>query len=247
VISKTEGIIIGDKDYGESSKIIFILTKEYGLISAIAKGVKRLKSKLRGVSDKLTFGYFHLYYHEHKLSTLIEVDIIDHLKVIKEDITKISYLSYLGDLVSQVLRQVNKDACKIDIYEAFKASMLKINNHFDPLVITNILELKLLSYLGVKPNLDSCVNCGDNKKIATISVDRGGFICSKCLKGEPIISSKALKLIRLYYYVDIAKITKLKIKDEVKKEINQFINQYYEKYTGLYLKGKQFAESIGVI
>ena len=142
------------------------------------------------------------------------------------------------------MRQVNNDDYQKEIYDIFKASLLKINDHFDPLIITNILELKLLSYLGVKPNLDNCVSCGDDHSIATISIDKGGFICLACLSKEHIISSKAIKLIRLYYYVDIAKITKLKISDQVKKEINFFINQYYEKYTGLYLKNKQFAESL---
>ena len=51
-------------------------------------------------------------------------------------------------------------------------------------------------------------------------------------------------MIRLYYYVDISKITKLEVKKEVSDEINAFLDDYYEKYTGLYLKSKDFLKQI---
>ena len=49
---------------------------------------------------------------------------------------------------------------------------------------------------------------------------------------------------RMYYYVDLSKITKLEVSDEVTKEINDFLDSYYERYTGLYLKSKDFMKQI---
>ena len=60
------GIILKERDYGESSKILDVLTKEYGIIGVISKGSKKLKSTLGGVSTKLTYGTFHIYYKEDK-------------------------------------------------------------------------------------------------------------------------------------------------------------------------------------
>ena len=48
----------------------------------------------------------------------------------------------------------------------------------------------------------------------------------------------------MFYYVDIAKITKLEISNEVKKEIDTFIDDYYDRYTGLYLKSKQLLTNL---
>ncbi len=239
MIKKVEGIIINEKDFSESSKIIDVLTKEYGLISILAKGVKKLKSNLRGVTMKLTYGYFHIYYKEDKLSTLIDIDIIDNLKVIKKDLTKISYVVYICELVKQVIKQPNKETNNDEIYEITIAAILKINEEFDPKVITNIVELKMLSYLGVQPIIDKCIVCGDTASIITISTDKGGFLCLQCRHNEPIISDKAIKFIRMFYYLDISKITKLNINNTIIREIDNFIDQYYDKHTGLYLRVKQ--------
>ena len=246
MIEKVEGIIINEKDYSESSKIIDIFTKEHGIISVIAKGVKRIKSNLRGVSTKLTYGYFHIYYKENKLSTLIDVDIINNLKIIRTDLLKMSYVSFIFELVGQVLKQGNKELNNEEIYNIFIASILKINEQYDPMVITNILELKLLNYLGVNPTIDECIICGNTSEIATISVDKGGFLCLQCCKNEHIVSDKTIKFIRMFYYLDISKISKLDISDDIKKEIDNFVNAYYDKHTGLYLKSKEFLNKVKI-
>ena len=110
--------------------------------------------------------------------------------------------------------------------------------------MTNILEIKYLDYLGVGLNLDSCVSCGSKAGIITIDGDRGGYICSKCYQNEFIVDKKTIELIRMYYYVDIKSISKLKISDKVKNEINTFLNTYYDRYTGLYLKSKNFLKKL---
>ena len=77
-------------------------------------------------------------------------------------------------------------------------SLLKINENYDPLVITNILELKLLSYLGVEPILNRCSVCG-NTNVVTLSKDRNGLICNKCRTYEHIVDKRTIKFIRMYY------------------------------------------------
>ncbi len=240
MIKKVEGIVIREQDYSESSKIINILTKEYGIIGVIAKGAKRMKSSLRGVSGKLTYGYFHIYYKKDKLSDLISVDLINSFKNIKKDIIKISYTSYLIELVQQIVKEEPHE----EVYKLLIDTITKIDEGYSPLVITNILELKLLSYLGVNPILDACAICGNKTDIITLSADKGGYVCINCYDNDRKVSQKAIKLIRMFYYVDIAKISKLEISDEVKREIDTFINDYYDKYTGLYLKSKKLLDNL---
>ena len=62
MIEKVEGIVLNEKSYGEKSKIINVLTKEYGLIGLMAKGAKAIKSPLCSVTGKLTYGYFYIIY-----------------------------------------------------------------------------------------------------------------------------------------------------------------------------------------
>ncbi|MBE6139867.1 MAG: DNA repair protein RecO [Firmicutes bacterium] len=234
-----EGIIISTRNYGDTSKILDILTKEYGVIGVIAKGCKSLKSNLRSITDKLTYATFTIYYKKDKLSILSEASVINNFSNIKKDIEKISYASFLMDLTKQVYKQCDDN----NLYDLLISSLIKINDNFNPLIITNIIELKYLEYLGVMPNITGCSICG-SKSVVTLSSDKGGYLCSKCHTNEPIVSDKAIKLVRMYTLVDIDKIEKLDIKKDVVYEVNNFINDYYDRYTGLYLKSKSFLKNI---
>ena len=238
-LEKVKGIIIKDINYKESSKILHILTREYGNIGVISKGCRNMKSKLRSVSSKLPYGYFYIS-KKDELSTLIEVDIIDDLKNIKKDFSKIGYLSYLVDLTNQVIKETNN----FSLFDIMSSAIEKINSGFDPMIITNIVELKFLEDLGVKPILDCCSICGSKEEIVTISSDTGGYICRNCYTNQYVVDLKTIKLLRMFYYVDISKIKELNILDKNKYEINNFLTGYYERYTGLYLKSKDFLESI---
>ena len=229
---KIEGRVINETNYSESSKILSVLTKDFGIISIMSKGCRKIKSKLRSVSTKLTYGNFLINYKENGISTLIDVDTIFVFKNIMLDINKISYSSYILELAKQ-----NSDS---DILDILIKSLNKIEEGLDPLIISLIAELKYLKYLGIDISLDCCSECGSTSDILTLSSDRGGYICKDCYNNEFIVTEKTIKVIRLLYHVDIDKLTKLNLSEKTIKEINTFLEEYYDKYSGLYLKSKKF-------
>lgn len=235
-IEKVTGIVLSDTNYSESSKILNVLTKEHGKIGIISKGCRNLKSSLRSVSSKLTYGYFNIYYKKEGLSVLISVDIINDFSNIKQDLFKIGYATFLSDLTNQVLKETSSN----EIFDLFINGLIKINDDFDPMIIANIIELKYLNYLGVMPILDCCSVCGSNKKIVTVSSFSGGYLCVNCYKNDYIVDEKTVKLLRMFNYVDISKIKELNILPKNKNEINRFLENYYDRYTGIYLKSKDF-------
>ena len=239
MLKQVEGIIASSVNYGETSKIVNILTKD-GMIGAIAKGAKNIKSPLRSFTVNLTYGSFYLYYNDNKLSTLKSADIINEFKNIKKDIILISYMSFLIDLATQVMKQNNDE----EIYNLLITTLYKIDEGLNPMVMTNILELKYLDYLGVGFDFNTCCKCGKKSNIVTIDPDVGGYICKNCYTNEIIYDSKTLKMLRMYYLVDIKSISKLKISDNIIKNINYFVNTYYDRYTGLYLKSKKFLNEL---
>ena len=239
-IESVEGLVLTETNYSESSKILNVLTKEHGLIGIMSKGCRNPKSKLHGVSRKLIHGIFNIYYKEKGLSTLISVDIINSFSKTVMDLEKISYASFILDLTNQVVKQNDSD----EILELVIDTLGKIEEGLNPIALTNILELKLLDYLGVAPNIDSCSHCGSTKNIITLASDSGGYVCKDCYNNEPLVSEKTIKMIRMYYYVDIKNITKLDVSDSVTNEINQFLDDYYDRYTGLYMKSKEFIRKL---
>ena len=236
---RISGIIVGEKPYKESSKIVDILTKQYGVIGVMAKGAKRLKSNLRSVSQMFTYADFIISYKKDGLSTLVSADIIDNLSMIKSDIERISYLNYISDLTKQVIKDINSSL----IYDNYIGAIIKINEGYDPMVITNILELKYTDFLGISPKFDGCVICG-KENVVTLSADKGGFVCKNHAFTERIVDPKTIKIIRMLKYVDISKISKLDISPAIKNEINDFIEDYYDRYAGLYLKSRGFLKKI---
>lgn len=238
-VISVRGIVVSSMPYKESSKIINIFTEDKGIIGCISRGCKSLKSKLRLLSEKFAYGTFQISYKENGLSTLIDGDIDNYFFNIKNDIIKISYLTYICELSTLVYKDSEDDS----IYSLMMSAIFKIEDNFNPKVITNILELQYLNYMGINLNLNECVSCG-SKKVVTISLEKGGYICAKCRRNEKLLDEKVLKLLRLYYYVDISKISNLDIDENVSNQINQIIDEYYELYSGIYPKSKKFLKDI---
>ena len=239
MLLEVEGFILSETPYGETSKIINVITKEKGLIGIMAKGAKSMKSALRASTQVFTYGVFSIYFKDGKLSTLANVDIINPLKNIRSDLTKISYLTYISELTSQVIKQTNED-----VFDMFINIVLKMEDNLDPVILTNILELKYLPLLGVGLNLDSCIKCGNKTNIVTIDASYGGLICKDCFQNELIVDKKVIQLLRMYYYVDIKSISSINVKQEYKQTINKFISDYYDSFTGLYVYSKKFLEQL---
>ena len=238
-IISVEGIVVNTTPFKENSKILNILTKDHGIIGCVSKGCKNLKSKLKTISEKFAYGTFHMYYKEDGLSTLIDGDVENYFINIRSDIIKVSYLTYICELASSAYKESNSE----DIYPLLINAILKIEEGHSPRIITNILELQLLEYLGINLNLDSCVVCGSSK-VVTLSLEKGGYVCASHRTTEELLDEKVMKLLRLYNYVDISKITNLDIDEEVSKKISHIIDLYYDQYSGVYVKSKRMLKEL---
>lgn len=239
MLKTIEGVVISETPFKENSKIINILTID-GIIGVVSKGCKNLKSPLRLVSSKLVYGEFTIYYNKDRLSTLKEGNILNNFNYIRTEPSLIPYSTYIyiTDLVTQVIKQSNPE----NIYKLYISTIKKIEEGLNPIVMMNILEIKLLDYLGCPIELNACSKCGSNKNIVTIDPDIGGYLCEKCRTNEIIYDEKTRKMLRMYYLVDIDTIKELKIKEYVINNINSFLSAYYDRYTGIYIHTKKFLE-----
>lgn len=235
MLVKTKGIVLKETPYSETSKVLNVLTSDYGLIGILSKGCKNMKSKLRGISNKMVYAEFTIKYKETGLSTLVEGNYINSFKNIFNDIKKANYSFYLMDLIYQVLVENNNK----NLFPLLEQGLIKINDGLSPELISNIIELKLLKYLGVNLNLDNCVICNSDD-IFNLDINNGGVICKDCYKEGFVFNNKTIKLLKLMKNLDLSKITNLEITDEsIFLEVNDFLHEYYSTYTGLYLHDKR--------
>ena len=235
-----EGIILYVTPFKESSEILQVLTKEYGLIGLLCCGSKKIKSKFLNKTRIYNYAKFFINYKNEGLSLVKEIDVIDYFTYFHQDIILITYLSYLGNLTYQVVKQDNDP----EILNLLLIILKKISAGLDPLVLTNILEIKYLKYLGINLNLDSCIKCGKNDHIKTINGLVGGLICSACYQKEYIVSLKTILMIKNYQHIDVEKIKEIKISPIIKTEINLFLSNYYATFTGLYVKNKELLNKL---
>ena len=210
----------------------------------------KLFGKLKLPSNNSIFNGFNYreYLKYERINYIFDIDKIIKISnnksimyKLKNSIINIGYATYLSDLVFQVVKQTNAHS---EIFDLFINALIKINENYDALVITNIIELKLLNYLGVSPILDRCSVCDNVTNIATLSAFKHGLLCKKCVTNERIVDMRTIKFIRMYYYLDISKISKIDMDNKVKNEIDDFLNEYYSSYTGLYLNSKKFIDDL---
>ena len=239
-IVKSMGIILKEINYSESSKILTVFTKDYGKIGILSKGCRNIRSKLRSVSARLIYGFFHFYYQPNGLSTLICVDVIDPFSNILSSIEDIAYANYLLELTEKIAELEKEEV----LFDLLIATLEKMNEGVPSKILSCIFSLKVLPLLGCGLVLDSCVGCGSLENIVTIDLEQGGFLCHKCLTNQSLVDHKLIQLMRLSMEVDVSKIKKLSLDQDLVDSFSNFLDEYYEKYTGISLKSKIFLKNI---
>lgn len=225
-----EGIILSETNYSETSKILNILTNKYGLIGVLSKGSRNIKSKLRGISMKLVYAEFTINYKEKKLSNLIEGNLINSFKNIMTDYNKMKYANNSVNLILNVLKENNHK----NLYNILKDTLIKIDEGFNPEIMYLILSIKVLDYLGVKPDFLTCISCNSND-ILTFDLTIPGSVCKNCYHDTYLFQSNTLKLLKLFQTLEINKLSKLNISsNKVIEELKYFLKEYYDSYTGIY-------------
>ena len=145
MITEIEGIILSETPYGETSKIINILTKEKGILGIMCKGAKSMKSPLRALTMPITYAKCYIYYKEDKLSTLVSwansLKNNDRLKsIIKkgEQSTEINENVFIYKIYKYLMELCDayklKDNMLKDKEPQKKARRKAINNAFNRLI-----------------------------------------------------------------------------------------------------------------
>lgn len=238
--AEVEGIVLKETLYSETSKVLQVLTKEFGLISIIAKGASSIKSPLRSLTIPFLYGKFSIIYKENKLSILKNGSIIKLYGSNNKDLKIYAYISYLSELTYHVLKENNDK----ELFSILKDGLDKIIDNYNPEVIKNIIEFKYLDYLGIAPNFDICQKCNLESEPFALDGSSGGFICKNCYKNETKVPNNYRKIIDRFQNVNIHEIKEIKLSKTDEDIINKFLDDYYEKYSAIYINSKIFLYSI---
>jgi DNA repair protein RecO (recombination protein O) len=243
MLQKMEGIVIRSTDYGESHKIVAIFTREAGKISGVARGAKKPNSRLSAISQLFIYAHF-LMQAGRGLGTLQQGEIISSFKGIKEDIFKTAYTAYIAEMVDKSMPDKEPNPY---LFELLLQTFQYIDEGLDPDVLTFIFEMKMLSVLGLYPEMGKCAVCGTTEGKYSFSIKENGLVCHRCAALDPHclpMSPQSIRLLRLFYYMDVKRLGSISVKPETKKELKTAIDLYYGAYSGLYLKSKRFLDQL---
>lgn len=243
MFQKVEGIVLRTNDYGETHKIVTFFTREFGKISAMARGAKKPKSRLASVTQPFTYGYF-LIQVGSGLGTLQQGEIVSSMRDIREDIFLTAYASFVMELTDKATEEKQHNPF---LFELLYQTLQYMNEGVDAEVLALIFEVKMLSVLGLYPSLDTCAVCQESHPFVAFSVREGGFLCERHAKQDQHsfpLSEAASKLIRLFYHFDLSRLGNVSVKEETKRQIRLAIRAYYDEYCGIYLKSRRFIDQL---
>ncbi|MEG2507064.1 MAG: DNA repair protein RecO [Longicatena sp.] len=188
-----EGIVIDFKEYREHDALLQVLDREGNIISMVARGIQKVKSKNASACQLFTFARFQLNVHAHStLQSLRSAEILDSYRSIREDLMKQSIASFFCECIY-------KSAFDQNVFVLLKTCLERLQTSDHPILVLCLFQSLMNQYHGIEPMVDSCVRCGNSKHIVGISLNSGGFICEECFnRNEDVKKSVAqLKRFRL--------------------------------------------------
>src|SRR5258706_14971286 len=223
----TEAIVLSRFDYGEADRILTLITPGGGKIKAIAKGIRRQKSRIGGSLEP--FAELQLLLARGRTFDIVsQVSIVSPWLRLPDDLVSFGTASYIAELVSGTLEERHASE---GVYLLLKRAYEILDAGMAPGRVARWFEMHLAEELGVRPESDRCVECG-----RLLEADEryrwmpplGGVLCERC-PGPPFeragLSLDALKLLKAYQRQDVEALAALRVRPAVEREVEMAMRE----------------------
>jgi DNA repair protein RecO (recombination protein O) len=225
--------VLNRQSFRESDSKVTVYTLANGKIDLIARGTKKIKSKLAGHIEPITLAAVMIIrgrQFDYLGSSVSE----NSLANIKANLDK----SLIAGQAAKIFKQLIKENVRDEALYSLLKSFLEILN--DEKIISekinflySVFIFKLLAELGYAPELSNCVGCYckiEANNSSKFDIVRGGLLCAKCSakadRNALTISDTCIKVLRLFLEASWKKILNLEISKSLDKEINYIVNNF---------------------
>lgn len=191
----TQGIILSRTDFGEADRILHFLTPDHGKISAIAKGVRKSKSKLAGGIELFSVSELSFIIGKSDIYTITSTRLIEHFDNIVKDINRTN----IGYDFIRLLDKSTEDNTEPAYFKLLSTAFEALNDLDLNLQVTVLwFNMQLIKLAGHQPNLqtDTQGNKLDASKIYSFDFDRMQFVEADKQGG---FDSNQIKFLRLAF------------------------------------------------
>lgn len=176
---RDEGVVLRTHRLGEADRIITVLTRRHGRIRAVAKGVRRTKSKFGARLEP--FSHVDAQYFEGRsLDIVTQAESLDAFgDTLANDYPSYTAGTAMLEAAERLSAEEREPALRLYLLLVGGLKALQSAAHTPTLVLDSFL-LRALSVAGYAPALDQCARCGAAGPHASFSVQNGGAVCRDC-------------------------------------------------------------------
>jgi DNA repair protein RecO (recombination protein O) len=176
---KTEAVVLRTLRYGEADRILHLYTPQRGRIAAIAKGVRRAKSRFGGRLEPYFRLQMVLYEGRSELMTVTSADTVTGHPHLREHGPALDSAARACDAVARLFETTDPHP---GVFALLCNELALLDARPAQATLANQLafRLKLLLAAGLAPQLAACASCGEADHLAAFSGAAGGVVCSAC-------------------------------------------------------------------
>ncbi len=187
---RDQGVVLRTIRLGEADRIVTLVTQGHGKVRAVAKGVRKTRSRFGGRLEPIRHVSL-LMYEGRELDIVSQAETLDHFGTIREDLDRVGRATTMLEAVDQVAQEREPSP---RLYQMLVGALRALAAHDSPLIVPAFFW-KLLSLEGSHPVLDECVACGAEDRLEAFDQGEVGVLCRSCRRGRPI-SPEALGILR---------------------------------------------------
>ncbi|MEF8847178.1 MAG: DNA repair protein RecO [Candidatus Paceibacterota bacterium] len=222
---RTKALILDKREFREADRFFTFFTKEYGRVEALAKGERKIESKLRGGLELFYLSEISFIQGRY-WKTLVDASLIDNFNGIREELPKLKTASLIGREVSTLVKGQEQDQ---DLWQLLLFTFKRLNKSPRIFLTYQYFFWRFVSHLGYRPQLYDCVDCGDelNPDQLYFSANQGGLVCRNCKEGlNQKTDPGTVKVIRAILEQDWQEVKKLRVNKQHQK-LNELSNFYF--------------------
>src|SRR5918995_156551 len=224
----TDAIVLSRFDLGEADRVLTLITPQHGKLKAIAKGIRRPTSRLGGSLEpfaELTV----VLARGRTFDVVTEVHVGHAWLALRDRLESAATAWYLGELADRSLEE--RHAAE-PLYALLRRSYELLDAGMAPGRVARWYEMHLLDELGVRPEVDRCVECDrmlDADERFRWVPPLGGVVCERCpgpVYDRTGISLESVKLLKAYQRLDIEAISELRLASAIERETEAALREF---------------------
>jgi DNA repair protein RecO (recombination protein O) len=193
----TSAVVLRATSYGEADRVVMLLGRTTGRLSALARGARKSQRRFAGGLGLCSIGEAALRERAGaELLGLESFQVTTSHASFGSDVARMAHAAYVAELVSKLCAPRQAE---VEVYDWLVAFLGELNRGGATAERLRVFELGLLGRLGFGPAVERCAGCGESPEGPyRWDVDRGGVVCSGCGKsGRPMVPAVRAALVRL--------------------------------------------------